>query len=295
MSVQKMLDCIEENLTESLTLKMLAERLSYSPYYCTRQFHKYAGISLREYIRLRKLSSAVIDLRDTSERIIAIAVKYGFSSQEAFTRSFSRVYGMTPNTYRKMPKPLPLLIRRNTFNPYYFGLEETTVKKDVSRDIRVSIQVIPAHRFIGIRNIKANNYWGFWKLEEEKHGQEYCHRVEGILESIKSFNGQIAGWFYQEGKRGYLYGIEVPVDYKGEVPEGMECTFVPEATYAVFHHPPYDYNMMDSAVYGALNKAVENWSPSEHGYNWNDGLSTYQRHNPQEYGQAIMRPVRKAS
>ena len=118
MSVQKMLDCVEENLTRSLTLEMLAERLNYSPYYCTRQFHKYAGISLRDYIRLRKVSSAVIDLRDTTERIIDIAIKYGFSSQEAFTRSFRRAYGMTPSAYRKMPGPLPLLIKHNTFDPY---------------------------------------------------------------------------------------------------------------------------------------------------------------------------------
>src|SRR4030042_381643 len=84
MSVQKMLDCVEENLTGPLTLEMLAGRLNYSPFYCTRQFHKSAGISLRNYIRLRKVSSAVIDLRDTGDRILDIAVKYGFSSQEAF-------------------------------------------------------------------------------------------------------------------------------------------------------------------------------------------------------------------
>ena len=161
MSVQKMLDCVEENLTRSLTLEMLAERLNYSPYYCTRQFHKYAGISLRDYIRLRKVSSAVIDLRDTTERIIDIAIKYGFSSQEAFTRSFRRAYGMTPSAYRKMPGPLPLLIKRNTFDPYYLGLGETTVNKDVSKDISISIQVIPAHRFIAIRSIDPDDYWDF--------------------------------------------------------------------------------------------------------------------------------------
>lgn len=146
MSVQKMLDCVEENLTEPLTLEMLAGLLNYSPFYCTRQFHKYAGISLRNYIRLRKVSSAVIDLRDTGERIIDIAVKYGFSSQEAFTRSFKRAYGMTPNEYRRMPEPLPLLVKRNVFNPYYLGLMEKNMKEDLSKNVRVSIQVIPAQK-----------------------------------------------------------------------------------------------------------------------------------------------------
>jgi len=157
-SVQKMLDCIEENLTEPLTLEMLAVSLNYSPYYCTRQFHRYAGISLRNYIRLRKVSAAVIDLRDTGERIIDIAVKYGFSSQEAFTHSFKRAYGMTPKEYRKMPRPLPLMVKRNVYEPYTLGLLEVNMNKDLTENITVNIQVIPSHRFIGIRHIDAPGY-----------------------------------------------------------------------------------------------------------------------------------------
>ena len=185
MSVQKMLDCIEENLTSTFTLEMLANQLNYSPYYCTRQFHKYAGISLRDYIRLRKVSSAVIDLRDTGERILDIAVKYGFSSQEAFTRSFKKAYGMTPNEYRKMPKPLPLMARRNVFDPYYLGLGDTLMKKE-AQEVTVSIQVILAHRFIGIRHTDAPGYWEFWKKEEEKYGYDRCSEIEV---SLKAFLG----------------------------------------------------------------------------------------------------------
>jgi len=134
-SIQKMLDCIEENLTRPFTLEMLAKQLNYSPYYCTRQFHKYAGISLRNYIRLRKVSAAVIDLRDTGERIIDIAVKYGFSSQEAFTHSFKRAYGMTPNEYRTMLKSLLLRVKRNVFEPKTYGLLEDNMEKDLSKNI----------------------------------------------------------------------------------------------------------------------------------------------------------------
>jgi len=293
MSVQKMLDCVEENLTEPLTLEMLAGHLNYSPYYCTRQFHKYAGISLRDYIRLRKVSAAVIDLRDTNERIIDIAVRYGFSSQEAFTRSFKSAYGMTPNEYRRMPKPLPLLVKRNVFDPYYLGLGETMVKEKTTKEITVIIQVVPAHKFIGIRHIDAPGYWEFWKKEEEKYGRDRCSEVEGILESIKSYNCLRGGWFYQDGKRGYMYGIDVPVDYAGEVPEGMESLLIREAPYAVFHHPPYNYNTMERSVGETLDKAIAVWDPTEHGYEWDDSLPTYQRHNPPKYGHAIVKPLKK--
>ena len=292
-SVQKMLDCVEEKLTEPLTLEMLAEQLNYSPYYCTRQFHKYAGISLRNYIRLRKVSSAVIDLRDTGERIIDIAIKYGFSSQEAFTRSFKKAYGITPNEYRKMPKPLPLLVKRNVFDPYYLGLKETKMTEDLYKNVTVSIQVLPAHKFIGIRHIDAPGYFEFWKKEEEIHGRDRCDEVDGFLSSMRSFNGIVGAWFYQDGKRGYMYGIEVPPDYAGEVPEGMEILSFPESPFAVFHHPPYNFSTQEMAVHEALGKFIAGWDPAEHGYEWRDDLPMYQRHDTIKYGQAWVKPLKE--
>ena len=295
MSVQRMIDCVEKNLTEPLSLQGLAEKLNYSPFYCTKQFHKYAGISLRDYIYLRKLSYSVIDLRDTKDRILDIAIKYGFSSQEAFSRSFVKAYGLTPSSYRKMPKPLPLLIKRNTYNPYYLGLGEVAMKKDVSRDVQVSIQVLPEHKFIGVRNINADNYFDFWEIHEKMPGLD-CHTVCGFLESIKSFNGQIGGWFFKEEKKGYLYGIEVSPDYEGEIPKGMECTLVPESMYVVFHYPPYNYEEADGDVYAALQKVMALWNPKEHGYEFNDEHNpTYQRHDAENYGQGFCRPIRKIS
>ena len=292
MSVQKMLDCVEENLTEPLTLEMLAKRLNYSPYYCTRQFHKYAGISLRDYIRLRKVSSAVIDLRDTRERIIDIAVKYGFSSQEAFTHSFKRVYGMAPDTYRKMPKPLPLMVKRNVFIPHYLGLMETNTNEDMTKNITVSIQVIPAHKFIGIRNIDATGYWEFWKMEEEKYGRDRCDEIDGVLSSIKSYNGMVSGRYFQNSKWGYMYGIEVPSNYTGDIPEGMECLSIPEGPYAIFHHPPYNYIKMERTVDDAMERFIKKWNPADHGYEWDDSKPTYCRHNPAQYGQATIKPMK---
>jgi AraC-like DNA-binding protein/predicted transcriptional regulator YdeE len=293
MSVQKMLDCVEENLTGSLTLDMLAKQLNYSSYYCTRQFHKYAGISLRNYIRLRKVASSVIDLRDTGDRIIDIAVKYGFSSQEAFTRSFKKAYGMTPHEYRVMPKPLPLLVKRNAFNPYYLGLMEDRVNEDLSKNITVSVQVVHAHKFIGIRYLGAPGYFEFWQMDEAKYHRDRCDEVDGLLSSIKSFNGIVGAWYTKDGKNGYMYGVEVSPGYAGEIPEGMECISFPESPYAVFHHPPYDFAKQELSVHEALKKIIAGWDPAEHGYAWRDDLPTYQRHNTENWGQAWVKPMKK--
>jgi predicted transcriptional regulator YdeE len=55
-------------------------------------------------------------------------------------------------------------------------------------------------------------------------------------------NAQIGGWYEEGGKKGYLYGVEVPADYSGPVPEGMVMMDIPSAEYVVFHHPPYDFD-----------------------------------------------------
>lgn len=292
-SVQKMIDAVEDELCEAPSLEKIARKVNYSPFYATKKFHKHTGMTLREYIRMRKVSSAVLDLRSTDMRILDIAIKYGFSSQEAFARSFNKAFGLTPSTYRKWPKPLPLLIKRNTYNPYYLGLGELKIMKDVKKDITVAIQVQPEHRFIGIKNIKADGYFEFWEEQAKIPGQD-CDTVCGLLTSITGqpgFNGQIGGWFYEDGKRGYIYGVEVPVDYKEETPEFFENFIVPEGKYVVFHHPPYDFDAMDTSVFKSLCEMEEAWNPKEHGFKFDDRYPTYQRHEPIKYGQAFMRRV----
>ena len=44
---------------------------------------------------------AAQDLRATNDRVLDISMKYGFDSQQTFTRLFTRKYRMSPGTWRK--------------------------------------------------------------------------------------------------------------------------------------------------------------------------------------------------
>jgi AraC family transcriptional regulator len=61
------------------------------------------GSSLREYIKLRRLARACDALRDKQNRILDVAMEYGFDSHETFTRAFKDAYAITPAQYRDKP------------------------------------------------------------------------------------------------------------------------------------------------------------------------------------------------
>lgn len=113
---------IKSQNDEALTLRNLANALGYSEYYVSRKFGDISGMSLRDYLRYRKLAFALKDIRDTRLGIIDVAIKYGFSSHEAFTRAFKEAYGITPSEYRSNPAPVVLRTLIKPFDCYLLGL-----------------------------------------------------------------------------------------------------------------------------------------------------------------------------
>ena len=107
------LDWIEERLKEEITVSDISERIGYSLFHFIRLFNGVTGWNPKEYIQNRRLTEASYELAHTDRRIIDIAFDYRFGDHETFTRSFKRVFGMSPSDYRKnlSSYQLPLLNR----------------------------------------------------------------------------------------------------------------------------------------------------------------------------------------
>ena len=58
-------------------------------------------MSVSEYIRKRRLTLAAYELFEGQERIIDLAVKYGYSSADSFTRAFAKQHGVLPTEVSK--------------------------------------------------------------------------------------------------------------------------------------------------------------------------------------------------
>lgn len=105
-AIQRSLNFIEQHLTDKIQLHHLAEHAGYSKFHFQRTFRKIIGKSVAEYIRKRRLTQSARVLIYTDQRIIDIAIIYGFNSQESYTRAFKKIYEVTPGVYRNLLRKL---------------------------------------------------------------------------------------------------------------------------------------------------------------------------------------------
>lgn len=103
-TIETMVEWVDDNIKENPTLDKMSEYVGYSSYYCSSKFHEHVGFTFKEYIVKRKLSLAALEIKQTRRKILDVAMDYGFSSQEAFTRAFVKTIGCTPSQYRRQFK-----------------------------------------------------------------------------------------------------------------------------------------------------------------------------------------------
>ena len=92
---------IEQHLDEPLALEQLAARAGLSPYHFSRLFTARMGRSAMAHVRGRRLVRGARRLCEEPDlKLVELALDCGFESQEAFTRAFKRVFGVSPGRFR---------------------------------------------------------------------------------------------------------------------------------------------------------------------------------------------------
>ena len=99
--IQRALDYTEAHLTEEIDFEAVAKEACSSSFHFQRMFGMLCGISLGDYIRMRRLTLAAEQLIRTSDKVIDIALQYGYDSPESFSRAFMRFHGVTPTDARR--------------------------------------------------------------------------------------------------------------------------------------------------------------------------------------------------
>lgn len=95
------LDHIELNYAEELSLRSLAELMGTSPTYFSRLFRSEVGIPLFEHINRTRIRKACVLLRSPDLSVTRIAFDVGYNSVSFFNRYFRRVMNVSPREYRR--------------------------------------------------------------------------------------------------------------------------------------------------------------------------------------------------
>ena len=314
--LQEIIDRIDEGIRQgwedSLALCRLSREMGYSEFYFSRKFREISGMAFREYLRARRLAFALKELRDSNRGILEIALNYGFSSHEAFSRSFKKLYGITPSEYRRHPIPVALRTVIRPFDCYLsenggFGMTPTNDK------VKTYFVTIPAHKFLHIKNYESIGYWDFWQKMGAIPGMD-CETICGLLASIpgklddlgaddiSSGSGQIMAFLNDPIGRicswgiplAECYGVRLPLDYSGEIPPQMLLIDVPEGEYIVFEHGPFNYTDQNCDVEEKIEEAMKqfDYSQTEYELDRTEGRIFYFYHDPARFWKYI-RPVRR--
>lgn len=259
-SMSRAISYIEANITQPISVDKIAREAAASPFYFQKGFAMLCGFTVGEYIRQRRLTLAGTELATTDEKVIDIALKYGYDSPDAFTKAFTRFHRATPTAVRKggaMLKSFAALKLK-------FTLEGGCI-------MDYKIEQKSAFTVIGVQK---------------------TFKYEGAMKVIPQFWAQ----FFKDGGGKTVcgtYGINVDESMKGEefdyliadeykagapVPEGFVTREIPAFTWAVFPCK----GAMPNSLQSTNKKIYSKWLPNCD-YEFAAGYCIEMYANPMDY------------
>ena len=97
--VKRAIESIENSIDNGMSDNDLIKALRLSSY-TDKYFDFLTGITIKQYIRNRRLYLAALEIRDTDEKITYIAKKYGFREKDTFNKAFNKFHGYAPSELR---------------------------------------------------------------------------------------------------------------------------------------------------------------------------------------------------
>ena len=253
-SFNNTIDYLETVLDDEIDERKVTQLSGYSYAMFSRLFSILTETTLSEYLRSRRLTEAAIDLRDTDEKIIDIAFRFGYESSDSFGTAFKTFHGFTPSEVRT-GKPFKLVSR-----------VQLALSVRGGRSMNITIQKKEAFTVAGVneQNINSSLCPAVWDQLYEKYSHDelaklgdgesvgVCHDVEN-----PSTINYMAGYIVTDVDTAKSMGLDVlavkeaeyaVVELKGSVPECIHNgwkyvmeVFFPEHGYAHSGSPDFEY------------------------------------------------------
>jgi AraC family transcriptional regulator len=175
------------------------------------------GIPLSEYIRRRRLTLAAFDLQNSNEKIIDIAMKYGYNSPDSFSRAFMAMHEVTPSKAREKGISLKAY-PRVTFSLSIKGVVEMKYRIEQKNSFTV---VGVKQRFSNINGL-GENIGKMWS----ETPQETISQIAGLGNGLV---GVYSGMYEDNTTDYYIAAIT-----EKDTPENLYKLEIPSLTWAIF-------------------------------------------------------------
>lgn len=248
--VQNAINYIEEHLTEEIDYMQVAKEANCSSFYFQRIFGILCGMTLGDYIRNRRLTLAGNELRAADEKVIDIALKYGYESPESFTRAFSRFHGVTPSEAKKYGSKLKSFSRLSVKIILSGG--NIMDYKIIEKEAFNIIEKVEAHTVENSENTKSIP--DFWTRSHNDG------TVKKLLDTTtdRTFIFGVCYGNLPENAKTFDYSIAAKCDENTVVPEGFRKNTIPARTWAVFECK----GAMPDAMQDTWHKIVSEFFPT---------------------------------
>ena len=232
--LEKTIKLIEDNLdNHDLNISFLSNNVFVSPYHLQRVFYTLFGKTIGSYIRERRLTEAGTDIKN-GEKVSFVAFKYGYESQESFTRAFKKFHGVNPGVAKKgiIISCLPAINMKN--------IKEGEFNMDIKIEKEKAFSIIVITKKF-TEETSFENVPKFWDEYYEKGYQKVVPPMLGIcINNNESLE--------------FEYGIGSLEEYCNETPEGFKQINIPEHLWGKF----YTKGKMPAAIQ-KLWKEVVDW------------------------------------
>lgn len=244
------IDYIEEQLTDDISLETISEYAGVSDYHFRKIFFYLSGLTLSEYIKNRKLSEANKDLLH-GEKVTDVAFKYGYQSVDGFTRAFKKWGGFLPSDVIKTGIS-------KSFPKFTFVI---TVKGGISMKFRIEDK--PAFNFAGVSKRVPLQFEGvnneIVKLAESitDEQKEEMHSLQNIepYEIVNVSYDSDTDFLKEEGNLTHLIGV---LTTQNQVSNLLEKVPVEACTWAIFPNE----GSFPSTLQETMARIYSEWLPS---------------------------------
>ncbi len=270
---------IEEHLADEIDLNQVAKIACCSTYHFQRMFAYMTDTNLSDYIRRRKMSRAAVDLRDGSNKVIDISLKYGYDSPTAFNRAFKMIHGIAPSQVREDG------VNLKAYPPVSFKI---TIKGESELDYRIEAK--EAFRIVGIAKPLEQEMEKNFEMVPRMWGEAAANgtiaRLAALMDSepfgllgVSACN-ELQNWKYY-----------IAVSSNKTLENGLEEYMVPASTWAIFSGSGTGLSIQDLEK-----RIVTEWLPTS-GYEYGNApdIEVYLNNDPENVKYEVWIPVIRVS